>query len=324
MGSETRRLGYFLLTLDTELAWGTFDRGGRTKYRALFEQTRPPIRRLLDLLDEYSIPATWAFVGHLLLDRCEREKGTTHPEVLRPSYGWHPGDWHALDPGTDLEGDPFWYGADILEWVRGRKVAHEIGTHTFSHVIMDDPACTREIAASQLAACRELHRSHGLELTSMVFPRNRVAHLDVLREAGIVAYRGPEESWLRNLRGNVRRAGHLAHRLLALPPPTYPLEGRVENGLVNLPASILLLPYHGVRRFIPAWSRFRQARLGIVAAAQLGEIFHLSFHPFNLPTSEKLLEILERIFRLVVDLRQRGKIETRTMTAMARLGQEER
>ena len=319
MGSETQRPGYFLLTLDTELAWGTSDPGGLTKYKALFEQTGPAIRRLLDLLDKYSIPATWAFVGHLLLDRCELRNGTTHPEVLRPSYGWYPGDWHALDPGTDLERDPFWYCADIFEWVRGRTVPHEIGTHTFSHVIMDDPACTREIPASQLAACREMHGSRGLELTSLVFPRNRVAHLDVLREAGIIAYRGPEESWLQHLRGNARRAGHLAHRLLALPPPTYRIEGRAGNGLVNLPASMLLLPYHGVRRFIPVWSRFRQAELGIGTAARQGEIFHLSFHPFNLPSTEKLFDILGRIFRLVTNLREQGKIEPRTMTAMARL-----
>ena len=319
MERNTKRPGYFLLTLDTELAWGTFDRGGVTKYGRLFERTRPCIRRLLDLLDEYSIPATWAFVGHLLLDRCAREDGTTHPQVLRPSYSWYPGDWHSLDPATDLARDPFWYGTDILEWVRGRQVPHEIGTHTFSHVIMDDPACTREIAVSQLAACRRLHETHGLELTSLVFPRNRVAHLDVLREAGIVAYRGPEESWLRSLRGKARRAGHFAHRLLALPPPTYRLDGRIQDGLVNLPASMLLLPYHGARRFIPAWSRLHQARAGILGAAKRGEIFHLSFHPFNLPTSERLFGILERIFRLVAELRGRREILPRTMTGMARI-----
>jgi hypothetical protein len=72
---------------------------------------------------------------------------------------------------------------------------------------------------------------------------------------------------------------------------------------------MLLLPYHGVRSFIPSWSHFRQARSGIVAAARRGEIFHLSFHPFNLPASERLFEILEKIFRLVADLRQRGRIE---------------
>ena len=114
-------------------------------------------------------------------------------------------------------------------------------------------------------------------------------------------------------------AGHLANRLLALPPPTYRIEGRARNGLVDLPASMFLLPYHGVRRFVPAWSRFRQAESGIRTAARQGEIFHLSFHPFNLPTSEKLFFILERIFGLVAELRGQGKIEPRTMTAMARL-----
>ena len=308
--------GYFLLTLDTELAWGSFDQGIDPE---LLRGTRVAIRRLLALLDRYQIPATWAFVGHLLLDCCERTDGTTHPQVLRPRYSWFPGDWHRHDPATDLQRDPFWYGTDILGWVRSAEVRHEIGCHTFSHVIMDDPACTREVALSQLRACAVLHKKHGLPMRAFVFPRSRPAHLDVLRECGITSFRGPELSWTRRFRGQARRAAHLLHRLLALPPPTYSLAGRVGEGLVNLPASMLLLPFHGVRRFVPAYSRLLQASLGIRRAAERGEIFHLSAHPFTLPSSPRMLETLERIFELVAAQRDQSRIVTLTMSEMANI-----
>ena len=174
--------GYFVFSLDTELVWGSFDVGGLERYREQYLETRKQIRRLLGLLDRYRIPATWAFVGHLLLDHCERRGGTTHEDVLRPRHAWFDEDWHALDPGTDVYRDPLWYGSDILKAVLAAETLHEIASHTFSHVIVGDAACTREIARSQLLKCRELHERWGLELKSVVFPRNRVAHLDVLRE----------------------------------------------------------------------------------------------------------------------------------------------
>ena len=142
--------GHFLLSFDTELAWGSFDRDGLRRFGKFYAQTRPCLRRMLMLLETYRIPATWAFVGHLLLDRCRRENGTTHPDVMRPRHSWYPHDWHALDPGTDVDRDPFWYGTDMLESIRSSSMQHEVGTHTFSHVVFDDPACGEAVARSQL------------------------------------------------------------------------------------------------------------------------------------------------------------------------------
>lgn len=48
--------------------------------------------------------------------------------------------------------------------VLNSKVHHEIGTHTFSQIVVDDPDCTRDIFRSQIAACVELHHRWGLNL----------------------------------------------------------------------------------------------------------------------------------------------------------------
>jgi hypothetical protein len=42
-------------------------------------------------------------------------------------------------------------------------------------------------------------------------------------------------------------------------------------------------------------------------------------HPFNLPASAKLFEIPVGPLRLAVELRERGEIEKRTMTATVRI-----
>lgn len=310
-------LGYFILSLDTELAWGSFDRSSFKRRLNSFERTRTEIRRLLEMLDHYHVPATWAFVGHLMLERCERRNGRTHEDVLRPRYKWFPNDWHALDPATNVTSDPLWYGTDILRWVLDAQVRHEIASHTFSHVVVQDPACSREIALSQFRKCCELHTAHGLQLNSVVYPRNRVAHLDVLRDLGIIAYRGVEESWFHRFNGAPFRIAHLIHRALGLSPPTYPLSGRAEEGLVNLPASMFLLPMGGLRTLVPIAARRRQALCGLDRAAERGEIFHLWFHPFNLASSRRLPELMEEILQRVAELRIQGRIQALTMSEMA-------
>ena len=315
-----KQAGIFVLSLDTEIAWGTFDIGGLQLFRAHFNQYRNLVRRLLGLLDVYEVPATWAFVGHLLLERCHRyADGTVHPEVLRPRYAWYPHDWHHCDPATDVRRDPWWYGPDVLEMVLSARVKHEIGTHTFSHIIVDDPACTAQIFRSQLTACVDLHNRYGLEIHSIVFPRNRIAHLEVLTEFGISAYRGLERRWYTRLWPGISGNGplHILDRMLPIAPATYPLNELLEGPLVNLPASMILLPRDGFRQYIPTHVRVYQAQAGLHRAAERGELFHLWFHPFNLGSDFRLFTALEHILQAASDLRVSGQLEILTMQQAA-------
>jgi peptidoglycan/xylan/chitin deacetylase (PgdA/CDA1 family) len=308
--------GVFVLSLDTELAWGSFDEGGIEKYSRHLGQYRSLIRQLIALLDTYQVPTTWAFVGHLLLDGCERAaNGETHPEVLRPRYAWYPHDWHHLDPATDINRDPWWYAPDVLKAVLSAKVQHEIATHTFTHIVVDDPACTAEIFRSQLAACASAHRRHGLEIHSLVFPRNRVAHREVMAELGIMAYRGREQRWYTRLWPETSGSGllHILDRASFIPPTTYPLRQLDEGSLVNVPASMLFLSRDGFRRHIPLRARTSQAKAGLRKAAEHGELFHLWFHPVNMASDPALFPCLEEVLRFACELREKGRLECLTM-----------
>jgi peptidoglycan/xylan/chitin deacetylase (PgdA/CDA1 family) len=310
--------GTFILSLDTELAWGTLDKEGFRTYRRHLEQVRPNVVSLLSILEKHDVAATWAFVGHLMLDSCSREGSGAdpHPDALTARFPWYDRHWHDHDPASTRDQAPFWYGDDLLDMVLDASPKHEIGSHTFSHLPLDGPEVKEEIARSQIVKCLELANRRGLSLRSFVFPRNRVAHRPVLSEQGFTCYRGPEESWYTRLPRPLARAGHFAHRLLGMAPPVY-RELDVEFGLVNLPASMFLMPPDGVRALIPGRSRVRQAVLGLRRSARTDGVFHLWFHPWNIGTSGAMLRWLDAILDEVDTLRARGDLRVRTMGALA-------
>ncbi len=309
----------FVLSLDTELAWGTFDKGGATRYKKHLGATRGEIQKLLGLLEKYEIPATWAIVGHLFLRECNSATvgEDPHPDVLTPRYSWYPYHWHHMDPGSNRESAPFWYGDDVVEAIRNAKPAHDVGCHTFSHVIMNDPAVTHAIATSQVRKCCDLAHAQGITLRSFIFPRHGIAHLDVINENGFTSYRGHERIWYRNLPRPISRLLHLMHAVLGITPPVYSEIGIDHSGLVNIPASMFLMPKDGLRCLIPWKSRIVQARRGIQEAIRKNGVFHLWFHPWNLGGSPQMIDCLEDIFRTVASHREKGQLRAVTMKDLA-------
>ena len=320
MGEETRLdRGVFTLSLDFELIWGTIDRGGPERFQRACEVEREVvIDRLLALLVEFEISATWCIVGHLFLNSCAAADGIKHPEIVRPSHSWVEGDWFAHDPCGSENTDPIFYGSSLVEKIRACSVPQEIGCHSFSHVIFGDEGCSREVAASELAECVRLAGERGVELRSFAFPRNRVGHLDVLREFGFTCYRGPEPVWYEHstIPHVVQRLGHLADVISARRPPVV-LPRRDSEGLWDIPGSMLFFPMHGRRRYIPASVRSRRAVKGMERAARDRGIFHLWLHPTNLADEqEAMFAALRAVFERVAALRGMGQIDVMPMSSV--------
>lgn len=311
--------GAFVLSFDLELAWGTFDHGGHERNGRSFDRVRPIVTQLLEMLGRHRIPATFAVVGHLFLDRCARENGAAHPEIVRAAHAWFPHDWFSLDPCSDLERAPHWYGRDLVEQIAADAQGHEIASHSFSHVIFGDSGCSAEAARSELARCAALAREViGRELRSFVFPRNAVGHLDALTAHGIRVYRGVDGWWFKRLPLRVlARAGHFADDVLALRPPVHLPEWVEPPGIWNVPGSMLYQSRDGLRRLIPIGARVRKAKKGIDAAVARRRIFHLWFHPFNLATDESaLLAGFEQVLAYAAGRRDAGALDILTMGAL--------
>lgn len=319
-GAAVPPKGVFTLSLDFELLWGTVDLFGPEKFRRACEIEREiVIDRLLGLLEEYEIPATWCVLGHLLLASCRRSGGRAHPEIVRPRHAWVRGDWLQHDPCSDEARAPLFYGRSLVEKIRACRVPQEIGSHSFSHAIFSDPGCSREAAASELQASVDAASELGLTLRSFAFPRNGVGHLDLLPQFGFTSYRGPAPRWYerREPLTGLHRFAHLWSVLAASTPPVVTPE-RAGASLANVPASMIYFPMHGARRHIPLSRRVRRARKGLDAAIRTGYVFHLWFHPTNLADEpESMFRGLREIFAVVRDNCRQGRMSVETMGTLA-------
>jgi peptidoglycan/xylan/chitin deacetylase (PgdA/CDA1 family) len=294
--------GVLVISLDFELYWGMRDRVPLDRYRENLLGVRQAIPRMLELFDEFGVHATWATVG-FLFSRSRDEMLASVPKRL-PRY-----DDTRLSPyphlsaiGSDESSDPFHFGRTLIERIR-RSPHQEIGTHTFSHYYCLESGQTEADFRADLAAAIHVARAAGIELRSIVFPRNQVApwYLAACAEAGIVAFRGSERSWPympRPLAGEtpVRRAVRLVDSYLdltshhATAPTVLP-----ESGIVNIPASRFLRPY---TRSIRHLERLRRRRItsAMSHAAAHGLVYHLWWHPHNFGRNlEQNLAVLRRI-----------------------------
>lgn len=312
-----RKKGIFTISIDVELAWGTFDHGGAQAYVSAYKQYRFIIDRLLALFKRYDFGATWAVVGHLFLDKCSAENGVLHADIVRPNHRWFKRDWFALDPGTDIMRDELWYGKDIVGMIQNAVPVQEIASHSFSHPVFSDRGCTRGAAETDVRKCRILAQESGLKLETFVFPRNEPAYLDVLKDNGFIAYRGKADAYSRLKSKRLRKVVLLFQDFLAAAPAV--VEPRIREGLVEIPASMIFRFAHGKSRLIPDGARLSRAKKGLSRVAKEKKIFHLWFHPISFAyKSDLMFDEFERILAYAAFLREKGALEFMTMRAVAR------
>ncbi len=287
-----------VLSLDVELAWGVLntDRNLLNFLRMHKDDSRNPTTFMLKALEKFDIPCTWAVVGHLFLSHCDRENGIPHREMPRFSE-----DWYSLDPCSDLRHEPLFYGKDIVEMILSDPVEHEIGFHSFSHVIFSQ--CSRDVARAEMGASKKIGKEFGIEFKSFVFPRNEVGHVDLLREAGFCIYRGAGNwRWNENQRLFTRKINALADRIHT--SPTTPI---YEEGIWGIPTCL-----HFWNAKSPLSSLW-QAKQGIKRAVKSKEIFSIYFHPWELLWSPSLKKSVEVLLSFVSRMRDRGRISVVTM-----------
>ena len=199
-------MGTVVLSIDAELCWGFHDWDSPPQDR--LASARSGWQSLLSLCDEFDIPATWAIVGHIMLEDCDGE----HPEHPTP-----PG-WFDHERGPDAYPRDWRFGQDLVEATRDAGVDHDIGSHTFSHVELGAPTTSHRLARAELEANITAARQWDVEPTSFVFPRNNVGNRRVLAAYGFRCYRGvrPDEQQTGPI---TRRFRKLARGTVRTEPP---------------------------------------------------------------------------------------------------------
>jgi peptidoglycan/xylan/chitin deacetylase (PgdA/CDA1 family) len=281
------RPGALVISLDFELHWGIRDHV--TRDDALYGRlpcARAAVAEMVRLFVARDIRATWATVGFLF--------GSTRDEVdscepgERPTYSRSELDPYVEAIGIDEEHDPEHLAGSLVELIRAGN-GQEVGSHTFSHYYCLEPGQDEAAFRADLSAARAIAQRRGLELTSLVLPRNQwnPAYEKAVLDMGFNCIRGPQGSWGHRARRAGRhtllsRAARLADSYVGVtPPPTTAWSDVVlPSGLCNVPASAFLRPYNPARKQLEPL-RLARLRSGLRHAAHHGGIFHLWWHPHN-------------------------------------------
>ncbi|MFZ0868406.1 MAG: polysaccharide deacetylase family protein [Candidatus Sulfotelmatobacter sp.] len=274
------------ISADFELNWAF--RGRSAELRDQLGTTeRRNVPYILDLLSEFSVPITWATVGHLFLASCACEGETAHRNMPRPPFNerWR-GDWYKHDPCTDLTRNPLWYAPDLIEQVMRAKVGHEVGSHSFSHIDFSPQTSNPELVEREIEECLAAMAPLGLKLRSLVYPFNHMGHSyhDLLHKFGIIAVRHRDE--------RIR---------LSYPE-------RSASGVYKIYESMNL-------RSANRYHYRDKAELFIDHAEEQGASYHLWFHPSD-PRSVFQKEFYE-ILQIIQRQREAGNIWVATMGDLA-------
>jgi len=243
---------------------------------------------ILRLLDEYSVPITWATVGHLFLETCVRAtSGLAHATMPRPTANdlWR-GDWYMHDPCSDTRKDPLWYAPDLIRQVMECRMPQEIGTHSFSHINFSARCSTPELVYRELEACINVMHPFGLKPRSLVFPFNveGYSYLPLLANMGIVAVR------------------HRDHSVRLSYPE------RTESGVYRIYESMNL-------RVAKQYDYAEKAKIFIRKAMERRSAYSLWFHPSD--PIEVFDRELRNILRYVDSERRAGRLWVTTMGDLA-------
>ena len=311
MNETYHKVGFFVFSLDTELAWGGLwnqPNSERTSRDGVIE--RETIQRLLNMMDEFGIVATWAITGHLFYEKCE-ECNICPIMDLKGKDNRFDQIW-----GTH---NPMWYGADVVETLKSRDSRHEIAFHGYTHRLFD--RLSKDEARFEIQEWLKLAKRKNIVPQTVIFPQGKIDHLDLFQEAGFICYRGKEvmQPVLSiPLLGKVLNRINLV--LSILTPQGY--EVKIDpHGLVNIPSSQWLFRTNRRIETILDSLNFHTFRLqptikSIERAAEEKKVVHLWAHPHEFRT-EKDFEKLRFVFERFAEQAKAGRLQAITMADLA-------
>lgn len=302
--------GTFVISLDFELAWGIRDHKDPQDYAENLTGVHQVIPKMIQLFGRYNVHATFASVGFLFFKN--KDELLQHLPHLLPSYQHsHLSPYNGYIDQLKLNDNDFHFAPHLIDLLHSSP-GIEVGTHTFSHYYCMEKGQLAEQFAADLECAKSAAQSNGIELSSLVFPRNQFNndYLEICKKSGIKSFRGNENSWLHP--GDHSNNTSLFRRMFRLIDAYINISGNhcfvpviQENGLVNIPASRFLRPYTATTKFFDGL-KLRRITNAMDNAALNKKTFHLWWHPHNFGKHmEENLAFLERILQHYTTLHEK-------------------
>jgi len=168
----------------------------------------------------------------------------------------------------------------------GAKVAHEVGSHSFSHIDFSPRTSDDDLVQREIEACLAVMKPLGLRLRSLVYPYNNMGHAyhALLHRYGIIAVR------------------HRDDRIRL----SYPERS---------PAGVYKI-YESMNLRSASYYHYRdKAELFISHAIERGAAYHLWFHPSD--PSEVFRNEFSQILKIIQREREAGNLWAATMADLA-------
>ncbi|WP_143961588.1 polysaccharide deacetylase family protein [Litoribacter populi] len=321
--------GHFVVSLDFELYWGRFEKLGSRRADQYYQNTLDNIPRVLELFDRYGIRATWATVGMLMAEN-PQEWRSYMPEEL-PMYRqskFSAYAWYLSHPFPSK----YLFAPQQVAMIASAP-GQELASHTFSHYYTCEPGQEVQQFRADLRAARKIASDKfGVELTSLVFPRNQVnfQYLPICKEEGFTCVRSNPRDWYWQ---DTYRENYLK-KAFRTADTLFPIGGRSSFKLeslkvmdttmpLQLPASRFFRPNHPDRGILNHW-RLSRIVLEMTRAARFGETYHLWWHPHNFGhhPAENLKD-LEALLNHYQFLKEHFGMESRNMGDFVGNGQKE-
>ncbi|WP_121346383.1 polysaccharide deacetylase family protein [Gillisia mitskevichiae] len=276
--------GFLVISLDFELLWGVFDKVDHKEKVNYFKNTRKVIPEILGLFSEYDIHCTWATVGMLFNENWE-EWRMNIPEIS-PNY--KNTALSAYNYGKALnspETEFLCFAKDLIQQILNTPF-QEIGTHTYSHFYCLEDGQTLASFKGDLENSIKLAKQMGIELKSLVFPRNQFNedYLKVCYELGIENVRSNPTDWYwkdtqnDSLKNKIFRTGDA---YLGLNNKSYKLTDlNIERGKPLSQKAGRLLRSYSANKFLNNL-KLERVKSEMTSAAKNNEIYHLWWHPHN-------------------------------------------
>jgi peptidoglycan/xylan/chitin deacetylase (PgdA/CDA1 family) len=314
MSKITHETGYFLFSLDTELAWGHFDCFDPKMFSTDGQRERRSVNKLLDILDEFEIIATWAVVGQLFHEFTEEN----HHSFMSYCKERYPTFYELYRHNS-----PLLFGADIIERLLNHGTNHEVAFHGYTHRLFDENTMTEEEADAEIKEWLRISKRRNVTPLTVIFPRGKIGRLDLFKRHGFICYRGEElmrEFYSWPLVGRIFRRFHYYLSPL-FTPAVYDLEAE-PSGMVNLPSSQWLFGFNRkIERYIDLFNlhnlRLQKLVAGVKKASIEKRIIHIWAHPYEF-CREKDFAKLRYLFRHVYDEIQRGRLQSIGMADLAK------
>lgn len=282
------------ISLDFELRWGVLETVGAdmSKYRNNLEGVYHVIPAMLEQFKIDDVLATWAVVGSLACANWD-----DWAEYVPP---WPDYKRSTLQFNDEMKGGPrdshLYFAPELVDAIA--VSGQELASHTFLHLYMTEEGVTDDDVARDCESVSSIFRDRlDVGPTSFVFPRNQVARLDPLREAGIESWRCNPDVWF----WDPNRQTTSVTRVLRYLDGLLPMFNRVDT--VADPRHQRASHFIRFELSDRLWDLHLSRVLRDARSMDAHQILHLWWHPHNMggnPTRAlaRMKQLLDRLHAL--------------------------